>query len=319
LSGGRNLEQLQAEHAGQIEASFQKVVAQDEGAAEVLASEKLSAWTFGELPELMEMVRGRQTVVGYPALVDKQTHCEIDVFDDPRQAKETHRQGLIGLFRMRLKEQVRHAGKSLPEFTHSSLLFMNLGTQEQLRDQIIDRALEMACLAEPWPENQDEFEQRCKEGRERFGLLAQEVGRLVHQILLDWAAAQKILGEVRNHEQAYKDVHKQLEQLVHRWFIRDTAQEQLRHFPRYLKGVQTRLEKLVENPPRDARHMEELEPLLARYQRERNALRGEKDSGLDEIRWMLEELRIALFAQELRTPRPISIKRIERRWAALQR
>ena len=319
LSGGRNLDQLKAEHGGQAQASFQQMAAADAQAGKVLAHENITDWSFGELPELMEITRKGQSVIGYPALVDRGGHCDLDVFDDPDQAREQHRLGLLRLFRLALREQVKYLEKNLPELTRMGMMFMNLGTQEALRDQIIDVALEQACLAEPWPATQEAFAQRAKEGRTRLGLLAQEVARLALQILTEWQAVQKKLVPARAHAASHADMQAQLSALMGPRFLVFTPYAQLTHFPRYLKAVQARIDKLRADPARDARNMADMAPLLTQYQRARSALKGARDAGLDGYRWMLEELRVALFAQELRTPMPVSVKRLQKAWGALQR
>ncbi|OXR49263.1 ATP-dependent RNA helicase HrpA [Pusillimonas sp. T2] len=319
LSGGRNLDQLKAEHGKEAQASFQKVAARDQGVAQALAQDQLVDWTFGPLPEIMEIRRKGQSVIGYPALVDRQTHCDLDVFDDPAEARAHHRMGLLRLFRLGLKEQVKFLEKNLNDLTRMSMLFISLGTQEELRDQIIDCALEQACLAEPWPDDQAAFNQRKAEGKNRLGLLAQEIARLAGQILAEWAAVQKKLPQAKAHADTYADIQSQLSQLMCKHFVRATPYGQLAHFPRYLKAVQARIDKLRADPSRDRRLMSEMAPLLVQYQRAVTALKGQPDAQLADFRWMLEELRVALFAQELRTPMPVSVKRLQKAWAAMQR
>lgn len=319
LSGGRNLDQLKAEHGSRAQASFQKVAASDESVGQVLAHENLVEWTFGALPELMEIRRKGQSFVGYPALVDRRTHCDLDVFDDPGEARRRHRAGLSRLFRLALRDQIKFLEKNLDGLTRMSMLYMSLGTQDELRDQIIDAAVGQACLAEPWPNDQQAFEARVAEGRSRLGLLAQEVARLAGTILAEWSSLQKKLPQAKPHAATYTDLVSQLAGLMGKWFIRDTPYQQLSHFPRYLKAAQARIDKLRADPVRDQRQMAEMAPLVTQYQRARNALKGAPDVGLDEFRWLLEELRVALFAQELRTPMPVSVKRLQKAWAATQR
>lgn len=319
LSGGRNLDQLKAEHGRQAQASFQQMAAADEQVAQVLDHEQLTSWSFGELPELMEIRRKGRSFIGYPALIDQKTHCDLDVFDDPAEARRQHRKGLRRLFRLALREQVRFLEKNIADLTRISMLYMTLGTQEQLRDQIIDVALEQSCMMEPWPHDQASFEARAQEGRSRLGLVAQEVARLAGQILVEWSAAQKKLAQVKAHPEALKDMQQQLAALMPARFLEASEYKQLAHFPRYLKAVQTRVDKLRADPARDQRLMQDMAPLLVKYQRAVAALKGAEDSGLRDLRWMLEELRVSLFAQELRTPMPVSVKRLEKAWAALQR
>ncbi|GAB2915636.1 ATP-dependent RNA helicase HrpA [Paralcaligenes ginsengisoli] len=319
LSGGRNLDQLKAEHGRQAQASFQKFAARDDQVAQALAHEQLTDWTFGPLPEIMEIRRKGQSFVGYPALIDRKTHCDLDVFDDPAEAKLQHRAGLLRLFRLGLRDQVKFLEKNLADLTRMGMLYMSLGTQEELKDQIIDCALEQACLAEPWPSDQSSFELRRNEGKSRLGLLAQEIARLAGQILSEWASLQKKLPQAKAQPGAYADLQKQLGVLMGKWFVRATPYRQLAHYPRYLKAAQARIDKLRADPARDARLMADMAPLLVQYQRAQTALKGAEDKQLEEFRWLLEELRVALFAQELRTPMPVSVKRLQKSWSMLQR
>ena len=249
----------------------------------------------------MEIKRGGQSVIGYPALVDRGAHYDLDVFDDPDEARRHHRAGLLRLFRLALREQVKFLEKNLADLTKMSMLYMALGTQEELRDQIIDCALAQACLAEPWPVNEQQFEARRQEGKGRLGLLAQEVARMAHAILAEYGALQRKLPQARPHAAAYADLQQQLGVLMPKWFVRDTPYAQLAHYPRYLKAAVARIDKLRADPARDARLMGEMAPILTSTSA-RAALKGAPDPRLDEFRWLLEELRVALFAQELRTP-----------------
>jgi ATP-dependent helicase HrpA len=102
-------------------------------------------------------------------------------------------------------------------------------------------------------------------------------------------------------------------------FVSDTPYPQLQHLPRYLKAITMRLDKQRADPGRDAARLAELRPLEQRYWRRAAERRGAKDARLEEYRWLLEELRVSLFAQELRTPQPVSVKRLDRAWQALER
>ncbi|MBV7482329.1 ATP-dependent RNA helicase HrpA [Bordetella sp. BOR01] len=319
LAAGRNLAQLKAEFGKQAQATFQQLAVRDAGVAQALAHENLSSWSFGPLPEIMEIKRKGQSVIGYPALVDRGTHCDLDVFDDPDEARRHHRAGLLRLFRLGLREQVKFLDKNLPDLTKMSMLYMNLGTQEELRDQIIDCALAQACLGEPWPANAEAFEARRQEGKGRLGLLAQEAARLAQAVLTEYGAVQRKLPQAKPHAAAYADLQQQIWALMPKWFVRDTPHAQLAHYPRYLKAVVARIDKLRADPARDARLMSDMAPLLTQYQRARSALKGAPDPALDDFRWLLEELRVALFAQELRTPMPVSVKRLMKTWESLRR
>ena len=116
-----------------------------------------TAWTFGELPELMEIRRGAQVLVGFPALIDRGTHVEIEVFDEPALAAAKHRAGLRRLVALQMREPLKYLEKNIPDLQKMAVAYMALGTLEELRDQIIDVALDRAFLAEPLPTDERAF------------------------------------------------------------------------------------------------------------------------------------------------------------------
>ncbi|MEX3636921.1 ATP-dependent RNA helicase HrpA [Paraburkholderia sp. BR14320] len=293
--------------------------ASPDGAPATALYENLTTWNFGKLPELLEIRRGGQTLFGYPALVDRGTHCDVEVFDSPEEAARIHRAGLRRLFALQLKEPIKYLEKNLPGLREMAMQFMPRGTQEELRDQLIDTALDRACLQDPLPDDDASFHTRRDEGRSRLTLLAQEISRLVGQILGEYASLTKKLLQAKPFAAAYTDLQNQLDALIGKRFVVDTPYAQLAHFPRYLKGMALRIDKLRADATRDARQFAEFQPLLQHYQRAVSQRGGVMDPRLAEFRWLLEELRISLFAQELRTPMPVSVKRLYKVWESMQR
>ncbi|KGX69826.1 RNA helicase HrpA [Burkholderia pseudomallei TSV28] len=314
LAMGRNLAQLRAELGAQAQQHFQKIAA-----AATALYEHLTTWNFGKLPELLEIRRRGETLFGYPALVDRGTHCDVEVFDSPDEAARIHRAGLRRLFALQLKEPIKYLEKNLPGLREMAMQYMSLGTQDELRDQLIATALDRACLQEPLPADDASFHARRDEGRSRLNLLAQEIARLVGQILAEYAGLAKKLAQAKPFPAAHADMQGQLAALVGKRFVVDTPYAQLAHFPRYLKGIALRIDKLKADPARDARQAAELQPLAQHYQRSVAQRGGVADARLAEFRWLLEELRISLFAQELRTPMPVSVKRLYKVWESMQR
>ena len=322
LDMGRNLAQLRAELGGQAQQTFQNIAARDAKVVDGALYEGLTTWSFGELPELLEIRKGSQTLYGYPALVDRGTHADVEVYDDPQEAARVHRLGLTRLFALQLKEQLKYLEKNIPGMQQMAMQFMPLGTLEELRDQLVTAALDRACLQEPLPHDQATFMARKDEGRSRLNLLAQEIARVVGAILTEYAGLTRKLQQAKPFATAYADLEAQLRQLVGKRFVADTPYAQLVHMPRYLKGMAMRIDKLKADSARDTQRYQEFLPLLQQWQRAERQQRsggGGADPRLDEFRWLLEELRIALFAQELRTPAPVSVKRLQKVWEALQR
>ncbi|MGI4813852.1 MAG: ATP-dependent RNA helicase HrpA [Janthinobacterium lividum] len=281
--------------------------------------DNLQDWSFGELPELLEIRRDGRTFYGYPALVDCATHCEIRVFDTPADAARMHRAGLRRLLALQWRDIVKYLEKNLPGMQRMAMQYMPLGTLEELREQIIDRAIDRAGLQEPLPHDAASFAARREAGRERLSLLAQEAARLVARILDDYADVSKKLMQAKSFGAAYEDMRQQLAGLVGKRFVAQTPDQQLSHLPRYLQGIALRITKLKGDPARDTRMSAGLMPLLQNFQRTLTQQREFADERLDEFRWLLEELRVSLFAQELRTPQPVSTKRLQKIWESLRR
>ena len=337
LAMGRNLAQLRAELGGQAQQHFQKLAAGAtlDGGIDVASPvtrsaapsessstalyENLTTWDFGKLPELLEIRRRGQTLFGYPALVDRHTHCDVEVFDSPEEAARVHRAGLRRLFALQLREPIRYLERSLTGLREMSMQYMALGTQEELRDQIIETALDRACLQDPLPDDDMGFFTRRDQGKSRLTLLAQEIARLAGLILIEYAAVAKKLTQVKSFGAPYVDMIAQLNALVGKRFVIDTPYTQLSHFPRYLNAMALRVDKLKADAVRDARLSAEIAPLLQNFQRAIAQRGGVADARLSEYRWLLEELRVSLFAQELRTPMPISVKRLYKVWESMQR
>jgi ATP-dependent helicase HrpA len=213
-----------------------------------------------------------------------------------------------------LKEQVKYLEKNLPDAQRLGMLFMPFGTQQELQQQILAMAFDRACLNDPLPADETAFVARAKDGKNRLLLIAQELARLVALVLTEHQALQKSLPQIKAHTQASQDIRAQLEWLLRKNFIADTPYERLQHLPRYLKAISLRAEKLRSNPARDAQCMAQLQPLLQALQRQAK----NPDPRLDEFAWLLQELRVSLFAQELKTPVIVSVKRLEKMLAALK-
>ena len=286
--------------------------------------ERYTSWSFGELPELMEISKGNQTLIGFPALIDLGDAVTVEVFDEPEMASAKHRAGLRRLFALQIKEAVKYLEKNLPDLQKTATAFMLVGraadnsgggTVDELREQIIEVALDRAFLLDPLPQREAEFRQRLEDGRGRLTLIASELARTAAGILLEFAAAQRKIKDTKNAADAVLDAAQQLQRLVPKRFLTVTPYAQLQHFPRYLKAITARLEKWRADPARDAARMAEFKPQEQRYWRLVAERKGATDARMQEFRWLLEELRVSFFAQELRTPQPVSIKRMEKAWA----
>ena len=342
LGTGRNLAALKAELGSQARTAFQALAALKltaiaapsttsplparvdrtgavtaAHAAPVAPATRYTDWSFGELPELMEVRKDGQTLVGFPALIDRTTHVEIEVFDEPEVAAAKHRAGLRRLIALQLREPLKFLEKNIPDLPRMATQYITLGSAEELREQIIAVAVDRAFLADPLPDDAVSFKRRLDDGRSRLTLIAQEVARMAAAVLQEHANAVRKLKDSKPTRDVADDVTAQLQRLVGKRFLVATPWTALGHLPRYLRAVVMRLDKLRADPARDAQRLAELRPLEQAWLRRIADRRGTPDARLADFGWLLEELRVSLFAQELRTPQPVSVKRLEKAWAQL--
>ncbi|MDR0717074.1 MAG: ATP-dependent RNA helicase HrpA [Azoarcus sp.] len=281
----------------------------------------LTAWTFGALPELIELRIGGRDVIGFPALHDDGDSVSIRPCDTPEEAARLHRRGLARLFALALKDQAK-AIERLPGLRELALQYRDFGGEAELKTRLVEAALARCCLGDPLPADAETFARRCQEARPRLVLVAQEFMRLAAQLATERAALQKRLAALdKAFPDAVADVRAQLAALLPADFLLAFGWERLAHFPRYLKAAALRLDKLREDPARDARSMAEWRKLAQPWAREMSARRraGVADPELESFRWLLEELRVGLYAQALKTPMPVSVKRLQKIWEGRSR
>jgi len=301
LETSRDLPGLKRAFGEKTEAIIQQEAPLDEG-------ERYTGWTMGDLPELMEISRGGHTLMGYPALVDAGEAVTLQVFDSPEKAREMHRAGVLRLLSIAFRDRIR-------DLERSAAKDVVLGP---LKADVIAAALARTFLQDSVPTLQGEFARRVDEGRSRFTLIAQEIARTAGGILGERAALEKKLSVMaKSFPGQSEDVRQQVQRLLAPGWLARTPWERLQHLPRYLKAASLRLDKLRADPARDARLEAELAAVEQPYRRE--TARRAPDAAFERFGWLLEELRVSLFAQELKTPVPVSVKRLTKLWQTLRR
>jgi ATP-dependent helicase HrpA len=304
LGMGRDFLELRRELAPATDAALRADVAP-------ASAQRETAWTFGDLPELLEIERDGELRIGHPALRDCGDGVVLDVSESPESARELHRAGVRRLLRIAFRERVR-------EIERNAAKVLALAP---LKDDLVSAAIDRTFLADSAPTSAADFAARVAEGRSRFSLIAQEMQRLASTVL---AGKQQVLKRVAALQKAFPgetaDVRRQLESLLEPGWLARVPWERLQHLPRYLRAAELRLDKLRADPRRDRQRAAELAPLWEAYRRERAARRkiGALPPELEQFGWLLEELRVALFAQELKTPVPVSAKRLAKLWRSIR-
>jgi ATP-dependent helicase HrpA len=327
LAMGRDLPALRAQLGVKARRQFSA------GARERFERKGLTGWDFGELPEQVEFARGGQSLIGYPALVDEGDSVSLVVLDTELDAHTATRKGLRRLFQLAIPDQVKYLARSLPGFQDMALRYALLleleggkpekgAVSERLRQELTDAICNRAFFVEDDPiRDAAAFQTRVAKAKTRLMDVANEVCRVMGEILTEYQGLRPRINQagVPVWQRAMNDIRNQLKELVKPGFLVSTPFARLKHFPRYLKAIQMRVEKFAVNPAKDAQWMQQIQGWWQAWQGrvQANRASGFHDPKLEEFRWMLEELRVSLWAQQLKTPYPVSFKRLDKYWSEL--
>jgi len=282
-----------------------------------LEREGIKAWDFGDLPAQVAFRRGNQALTGYPALADEEATVAIRLFDTPEKAAASHREGVKRLLGFELREQLKQLDRAMPGFTQLALKFQASVAADRLRADLMAAIVDRAFIGEDEaPRTPKAFEEQKKRARTRLPAVSQGLLRHAAAIAEANQAALQAIAQSGALGRVAIDVKAQRERMVYPGFLARTPWERLEHLPRYLKGYALRLSKYRANAERDAKHNGTVAGLWNQYEARAAADReaGRNDPRLEDFRWQVEELRISLFAQELKTPFPVSAKRLQKFW-----
>ncbi len=280
--------------------------------------EGITSWDFGELPEQVTFRRGNQTLTGYPALAQEEGNSvAIRLLDTREKADEAHREGVKRLLSLELKEPLRSLERGLPGFTALALRFGTTIPADKLKADLIEAIVDRAFIGEDAaPRTPKAFDEQKKRAKTRLPAVTEGAARYANAIGEATQQFLQALSQNASLGRVAQEVKANRERLVYPGFLARTPWERLEHLPRYLKGYALRLEKYRANAERDLKHTATVNTLWNNYENRQKADRdaGRHDARLEEFRWLIEELRVSLFAQELRTPVPVSAKRLQKFW-----
>ncbi len=325
IATGQDLQQLKKAYGDVAEQSFKGL------SLPTLERDNLKDWDFGDLPESVPLERAGIKMQGYPALVARQGRVSIRVLDSRPKAAQAMKAGLRALIMLKLAQEMRYLRRNLPELHTMQLQYAKAAAAPEglLLDPAKDLESELLSLivdrtfieGRPPIRTETQFAQRITAEKSGLMAVANESCRVVSRILSEYQQARKALSGSMpvNLIPMISDMQQQLDRLMFRGVLQHTPWQNLQHFPRYLKAIVMRREKLGHAAGRDLQQMREMQRLYSRWQEKDQATcrAGQPDARVEELRWSFEELRVSLFVQELKTAAPISLKRIEKRWKAL--
>ncbi|HEV8604533.1 MAG TPA: DUF3418 domain-containing protein [Tepidisphaeraceae bacterium] len=311
IAMGRDLDALRRQLGVQVRSTFSEIVHPK------YTREEVVAWDFGDLPATVEVSRHGMKLTAYPALAEKEGKVSLRLFDSAEEARVSHIAGLRRLLTVELRDEIKYLANNLPDIEQMCLHYATLGPCQQLKDDLVGETINQAFLFDANVRTAMEYELRKTAGRRhRLLEVGREVAELAGRVLGAYQRVAVVLGRLPAGAMV-KDVKEQLGHLMPAHFMTTTPDEWLIHYPRFLKAIEVRLGK----PGRDAEKLAEIGPLwqgyLERVKRHREM--HVHDPELEIYRWMIEELRVSLFAQELKTSMPVSVKRLEKQWEKVRK
>lgn len=309
VAEGRVLDTLKAELQGVVAKVIRQVA--DKG----IEQEALTEWSFGELPKQYQQQKGNYQVRAFPALIDNKDSVAIKLFDDEFEAQDAHRQGLRRLLLLNIPSPVKHLQQALPNKAKLAMYFNPFGQVQILIDDIIAAAVQQ-LLDEKQLDVRDkhQFEQAKDWVRQELNPTAEQIALKVEQILTLYQGIKKRLKGKISLDIAFamSDIQSQLDKLVFKGFVEACGWNRLADVARYLKAIETRIDKLPVDPTRDRLHMQSINKVQDALAAQLAKVPRSKPTppALIEARWMIEEYRVSCFAQVLGTAYPISEKRI---------
>ena len=307
LAGGRKLHELQQQLGQAAAVTFRDNTQEFE-------RDNVTAWDIGTLPESIKFARGKQQLTGYLGLQkEKDGRIALRLFDTTEAAEQAHRQGVIELMKLQLKEQVKDLNKGIQGFTQAAMLLKHINA-DTLRDDLTQAVCDRAFIGEDeLPRNEKAFKEQIKRARSRLPAVKEALSRYLQETAAAYAELNSKLGK---HPLTHL-LRLRLQTLLAAGFATRTPWTQWPRLPIYLKAMTLRLEKYSSNPARDAAREADIQELEQMWQEKTDSLVKQGlpvSDDLTAFKWMIEELRVSLFAQELKTPYPVSVKRLLKEW-----
>lgn len=317
LAMGRDWQVLKKQLSSAAQLTFRNSSADKLGNLEKTG---LKQWDFGDLPASLSFERDGLQLTGYPALEDNGDSVAVKLFDTELEANCSHRQGVCRLMRFELKEQMKQLEKNLPNFNQYALLLRNVLSIDDLREDLLLAITDRAFVADDdLPRSNAEFMHLKTRARTRLPAVSQGLTRQAQAIASEYQLLSATMAKMpATVNRLKRDTEQQLPALLYKHCFSRTPWEQLQHLPRYIKALRLRIEKQPANPDRDGKNAASIGLLWQKWQDKMSQLQQAQrpiPADLAHYRWLLEELRVSLFAQELKTPFPVSIKRLEKIWA----
>jgi len=313
LATGRDLDKLRTELGDRTQAVFQALPKTD------WQRENILAWDFGNIPEHIELVQQEMRIKAYPVLLDCQNSVSLTVMDNQAEARILHKKGVRRLLMLSIAKQTKYLMRNLRNIDQLCLQYSVIGACHSLKEDLISAIFDQVFqLRSADIRQQDEFEKKLAAGQARLIDEANTFCTIVDRVLAEYHQLMQQMkkNKSRVSSDAWQDINDQLKYLIYDGFVVETDKTWLLRLPVYLRAINKRIEKFSSTPERDQSQRLQLSPLWEHCKShfDKQALQKMTNLEFEKFRWMVEEMRVSFFAQELKTAFPVSIKRLKDQW-----
>lgn len=315
LAVSKDFNALKRQYAEKAGAQFQTAL------SDALSSTGSKKWQFDEIPEQQTIQHQGQELKGFPALVDEKTSVGLRLMDSAEEAQKTHKDGLIRLFRLKFAKELKKLSRQSAITTSQAFSYQHLNPhphcQRSVGEDIFDdlvHQLIASYFADQDIRTEKEFDQAAQKNDVSLYAKGYELSETISSLLAQHQRVMEALNKWRNEKALYADISQQLSCLCFEGFIRHVPADQLEFYTRYLKAILIRLEKAAGQLEKDAVKAKQAQFFEKKFWQFIASTDTAPED--DSFRWLLEEFRISLFAQQIKTRQPISEKRLEKAWAA---
>ncbi len=316
LAKGRDLNKLKEELSFSASSSFEGLP------TEQYERSNIQAWDFGDLAEFVEIQQHGLTLRAYPALCVEQKKVHLRLLDAQDKSQVMHHEGVLALFQLKAQKNIRYLEKNIPNIDKLCLHYAPIGQCEHFKQDFVRAVTEIALFSKQLTiREQQVFHMESDWAEKQLLQVANDMSEKISAALQAHHKVRKRLkGNIAPQWlSALGDIQEQLSSLVYPGFITQTPYHQLKHLERYLQAIGFRLDKLEKNPARDKELSAQVKSLWQQYQQKhtQQLKKGFINEALQHYRWMIEEFRVSLYAQELGTAEPVSAKRLQNLWQAI--
>ena len=311
LEQSHSLEAMQEKFGNKANQHFEQQVQHDE----TLTQSGLTNWDFGDWKTTVEIQQNQsanqgQVIHSYPALVDYEDSVAIELYETPSDAQFYHATGIARLIYLQLSQSIKYLRKNLPKINQSALMYSAIASKAELIEDLILASIFDCFLTNKLPDSDQSFADCLQNNQNQFIDHANKLAEVTHQVLTAYRTAMSAINDSKLPSSHRSDMIEQCENLVYDGFLRDVSMTSLSRMSAYFQAIQKRINNFKPGSTRIEEEHLRVRKFWAQYLQFSENVQENIDK-INQLRWMIEEFRIASFAQPMKTKMPVSEKKLQ--------